>query len=422
MILHLMTTLSLAAPVNADATTEQSIPAIASSSERLETLVAAVTAAELVGALSGEGPFTVFAPTDEAFGRLPEGTIESLLEEPGKKTLTRILTHHVIPGRYEASDLVGMDSIETLAGTSLTLASLKGRLLVEESIVESANIGASNGVVHIIDRVLLPPVEVDPLEVLLEQAIDRGVPLFNDGNIEACCAVYSTALDAVIIGDSWGLCSDRTKELAESVSEVALDKDERSRAWAYRRIIDSLLRERRRDSGDHSNSSASSNAVFTFEDSSEIRGWRTVLDGVMGGLSTGEIDLRNDSLVFTGETSLRNNGGFSSIRCELPQGAFAEADAIKMRVRGDGRKWIVGTRKGTQMGGDSYWTRFNTEDGEWQTLTIPIKDMERHFFGQRLSGRITPEEVRGLEFYMYDKKAGPFSLEIDSIEGVKVNA
>ena len=142
----------------------------------------------------------------------------------------------------------------------------------------------------------------------------------------------------------------------------------------------------------------------------------------MGGLSTGEIDLRNDALVFTGETSLRNNGGFSSIRCELPQGTFAEADAIKMRVRGDGRKWIVGTRKGTQMGGDSYWTRFNTEDGEWQTLTIPIKDMERHFFGQRLSGRITPEEVRGLEFYMYDKKAGPFSLEIDTIEGVKVNA
>ena len=422
MILHLMTTLSLAAPVNAEATTEQSIPAIASSSERLETLVAAVTAAELVGALSGEGPFTVFAPTDEAFGRLPDGTIESLLEEPGKKTLTRILTHHVIPGRYEASDLVGMDSIETLAGTSLTLASLKGRLLVEESIVESANIGASNGVVHIIDRVLLPPVEVDPLEALLEQAIDRGVPLFNDGNIEACCAVYSTALDAVIIGDSWGLCSDRTKELAESVSEAARDKDERSRAWAYRRIIDSLLRERRRDSGDHSNSSASSSAVFTFEDSSEIRGWRTVLDGVMGGLSTGEIDLRNDALVFTGETSLRNNGGFSSIRCELPQGTFAEADAIKMRVRGDGRKWIVGTRKGTQMGGDSYWTRFNTEDGEWQTLTIPIKDMERHFFGQRLSGRITPEEVRGLEFYMYDKKAGPFSLEIDTIEGVKVNA
>ena len=151
MILHLMTTLSLAAPVNAEATTERSIPAIASSSERLETLVAAVTAAELVDALSGEGPFTVFAPTDEAFGRLPEGTIESLLEEPGKKTLTRILTHHVIPGRYEASDLVGMDSIETLAGTSLTLASLKGRLLVEESIVESANIGASNGVVHVID-------------------------------------------------------------------------------------------------------------------------------------------------------------------------------------------------------------------------------------------------------------------------------
>ena len=74
------------------------------------------------------------------------------------------------------------------------------------------------------------------------------------------------------------------------------------------------------------------------------------------------------------------------------------------------------------MGGDSYWKRFNTEDGVWQTVTIPISSMERHFFGQRTSGRITPEEGRGLEFYMYDKKAGPFSLEIDSIEGVRTSA
>ncbi|MEC9233591.1 MAG: CIA30 family protein, partial [Planctomycetota bacterium] len=162
--------------------------------------------------------------------------------------------------------------------------------------------------------------------------------------------------------------------------------------------------------------------VFTFDDRSEIQDWRIVLDGVMGGLSTGNLRMTGDSMLFTGETSLRNNGGFSSIRCGVPADTFSNSDSIKLRVRGAGRTWIMGTRKSNSLGGDSYWYRFETVDGEWMDVVIPIREMQRHFFGQRAPGSISPDEVKAIEFYIYDKKAGPFSLEVDSIEGVQANA
>ena len=132
------------------------IPELASSPGRLDTLVSVVKAADLAGALSGDGPFTVFAPTDDAFARLDAKTVNALLDEPGRGTLKRILTHHVVPGRLEARDLVEMDSVVTLAGTTLELSPFNGRLLVDKSVVETADVNASNGVVHVIDTVLMP--------------------------------------------------------------------------------------------------------------------------------------------------------------------------------------------------------------------------------------------------------------------------
>ncbi|MEE2681639.1 MAG: CIA30 family protein [Planctomycetota bacterium] len=421
MIASLLTTLCLSTTAPLAAESDNSIPALAASSGRLDTLVTAVQAANLVDALSGEGPFTVFAPTDEAFARLDDGTIEALLAEPGRTTLSRILTHHVVPGRLEARDLVGMESVETLAGTTHPLATLRGRLLVDESIVETANINASNGVVHLIDRVLLPPVEIKPLEMLLNQAIDRGVPLYNNGDPGACCAVYATALDAVILGNGWNLSERQVENIRSAIEQADRMSDDGSRAWAYRRIMDALLQEGRMTSTQQDRGATPARKVFTFDDQSQIDRWRIVLDGVMGGLSTGRLSQEGDSMLFTGETSLKNNGGFSSIRCGVPEGTFADSNAIRLRVRGDGRTWIVGTRKSSQMGGDSYWSRFDTQDGVWQEVIVPIDSMERHFFGQRAPGSITPDQVRAVEFYMYDKKAGPFSLQVDTIEGIKTS-
>ena len=401
------------------------IPELASSSGRLDTLVSVVKAADLAGALSGDGPFTVFAPTDEAFARLDAKTVNALLEEPGRGTLKRILTHHVVPGRLEARDLVEMDSVVTLAGTTLDLSPFNGRLLVDKSVVETADINASNGVVHLIDRVLMPPPQAKPLEQLLFAAIDRGVPLYNDGSPEACCAVYATALEAVVLTNGWNLSEARTANLKTAVINANEMTDQRERAWTLRRIIDALLMDDQMKASSNEQTTTQQGdsqgvKVYDFANSRQAGNWQIVLDGVMGGLSTGNIETRNGTMVFSGETSLRNNGGFSSMRAPVEKGIFKDSDSIRLRVKGDGRTWIIGTRNSTsRRGGDSFWTRFDTKDGEWMTVTIPIEGMERHFFGQKMAGDITPEEVAALEFYMYDKKAGPFRLEIESIEGVK---
>jgi len=133
-----------------------------------ETLVAAVKAAGLVDTLSSAGPFTVFAPTDEAFGKLPDGTVENLVEPENKETLTKILTAHVVPGNMSASDLMaqikkndGQYNMTTASGDALT-AMMKGDdvVIMDESgnaaRVTIADVNQSNGVIHVVDSVLLP--------------------------------------------------------------------------------------------------------------------------------------------------------------------------------------------------------------------------------------------------------------------------
>ena len=121
-----------------------------------KTLVAAVTAADLGGVLKGDGPFTVFAPTDEAFAKLPAGTLESLLKPKNKAQLQAILTYHVVPGNVMASDVVNLDSAATVNGQSLSI-SLDGKnVMVDSAKVVTTDISCSNGVIHVIDSVVLP--------------------------------------------------------------------------------------------------------------------------------------------------------------------------------------------------------------------------------------------------------------------------
>jgi uncharacterized surface protein with fasciclin (FAS1) repeats len=117
------------------------------------TLVAAVQAAGLVDTLSGPGPFTVFAPTDAAFAKLPAGTVESLLADVPK--LTAILTYHVVPGSVHAADLSGTPSATTVQGTDVTFDTSDG-VKVNDATVTAADIETSNGVIHVIDTVLIP--------------------------------------------------------------------------------------------------------------------------------------------------------------------------------------------------------------------------------------------------------------------------
>ncbi|WP_223789228.1 fasciclin domain-containing protein [Marinicella meishanensis] len=122
------------------------------------TLVAAVKAAGLVDTLKGDGPFTVFAPTDEAFAKLPAGTLENLLKPENKDQLAAILTYHVVSGKVKAKDVVNLNSATTVQGSDVTIAVENGGVVLNgNSNVVTTDIGTSNGVIHVIDTVILPP-------------------------------------------------------------------------------------------------------------------------------------------------------------------------------------------------------------------------------------------------------------------------
>ncbi len=132
------------------------IAEVASGNPDFSTLVAAVTAADLVGTLSGDDPFTVFAPTNAAFDALPPGTVDTLLLEENRAALTKILTYHVVPGTV-TSDMVAPGEVGTVEGSSLTVSVADdGTVMVDGASVVAVDVMASNGVIHVIDSVIVP--------------------------------------------------------------------------------------------------------------------------------------------------------------------------------------------------------------------------------------------------------------------------
>lgn len=123
---------------------------------QFKTLAAALQAAGLIETLKGNGPFTVFAPTDEAFAKLPKGTVEDLLKPENKAKLTAVLTYHVVPGKVMAADVVKVSEAKTVQGGSLKVKTAGGKVMIDNATVVKTDIAASNGVIHVIDTVVLP--------------------------------------------------------------------------------------------------------------------------------------------------------------------------------------------------------------------------------------------------------------------------
>jgi uncharacterized surface protein with fasciclin (FAS1) repeats len=150
---------SMAIAVNVSASSHKKYMDIvdtAVSAGSFKTLVTAVKAAGLVDTLKGEGPFTVFAPTDEAFAKLPEATLQDLLKPENKEKLAAILTYHVVAGKVMAADVVGMTSAKTVNGQSLTIKVDGDTVMVDNAKVVKTDIECKNGVIHVIDTVVLP--------------------------------------------------------------------------------------------------------------------------------------------------------------------------------------------------------------------------------------------------------------------------
>ncbi|MCC6509296.1 MAG: fasciclin domain-containing protein [Pirellulaceae bacterium] len=140
----------------ADDTASKTVVEIAAGNKDFSTLVAAVKAAGLAETLSGKGPFTVFAPTNAAFEKLPKGTVESLLKPENKKKLVAILTYHVVAGKVMAADVVKLDKAKTVQGQEVKIVAGKDGVKVDNASVVKTDIVGSNGVIHVIDTVILP--------------------------------------------------------------------------------------------------------------------------------------------------------------------------------------------------------------------------------------------------------------------------
>lgn len=123
---------------------------------QFKTLAAALQAADLVDTLKGKGPFTVFAPTDEAFAKLPKGTVENLLKPENKAKLVEILTYHVVPGKVMAADVVKLTEAKSVEGGMIKVSTMGGKVMVDNANVVKTDIVASNGVIHVIDAVIMP--------------------------------------------------------------------------------------------------------------------------------------------------------------------------------------------------------------------------------------------------------------------------
>lgn len=136
---------------------EKDIVDTAVSAGQFKTLAAALGAADLVDTLKGDGPFTVFAPTDEAFAKLPAGTVENLLKPENKDQLVAILTYHVVPAKVMAADVTKLKEAKTVNGKMLSIRTSGDAVMVNDATVTATNIAASNGVIHVVDTVILPP-------------------------------------------------------------------------------------------------------------------------------------------------------------------------------------------------------------------------------------------------------------------------
>jgi uncharacterized surface protein with fasciclin (FAS1) repeats len=212
------------------------------------TLLAAVEAAGLSKALAGDDPITLLAPTDAAFKALPAGTVESLLKPENLDQLRAILSLHAISGKVSAGDALNAGKAKALGGGELRFGIAEGRLKVNKATILQTDIKADNGVIHVIDSVLLPDEKPDtkmdkkdvsqtPAE-RIEAAVTRGVPVFNRGDHADCAAIYQECMKALVEDPS--LDADLRRALGARAKQINGIEDATRRAWLLRETLDQV--------------------------------------------------------------------------------------------------------------------------------------------------------------------------------------
>jgi len=214
-----------------------------------ETLAAAIEAAGLVDALSGDGPFTVFAPTDEAFAALPEGALADLLKPENRSKLQDILKLHVVSGRVYSDQAVAAGEAEALQGGELSIAVTDGVARVDGARLVTTDIEAANGVIHVIDAVILPgdgerqSRRDCPASRVIEYAVERGSALFNHGDPRACAELYALTARSLLELGAGELPAEVREGLQGALTRSDDQRSARRRAWTLRRALDTVYGE-----------------------------------------------------------------------------------------------------------------------------------------------------------------------------------
>jgi len=220
------------------------IPTTAVKAGTFKTLVAAAKAAGLVDALAGDKPLTVFAPTDKAFESLPAGTVENLLKPENRDQLKRVLLYHVVAGRVYSDQAVKLTEAATLAGPKLKIRAGKKGAFINKSKLTAVDIEASNGVIHVIDAVLLPPakkISKAEAKTAIEHAVARGAALYNSGHTDACAKHYmSTAV--TLLDSNHEMPAHAVRHLQAAMKHSRATSCSNTRSWTMRRGLDAAYR------------------------------------------------------------------------------------------------------------------------------------------------------------------------------------
>lgn len=355
----------------------------------LSVLYSALKAADLVRTLSGDGPFTVFAPTNKALSAV--SGLEELVKPENSDRLKALLKAHVIGERIY---LQGR-RIESLSGKQALIQS-NGPILVDDALVLKANIAADNGLVHIIDRVIGSDTAAGPIRRMIETVIGYGVPLYNAGQFEACASAYRTALLNIEEFSGEEVSRAMRDSIRAAIEKAGNEKDQSRQAWTLRYALDEIYRQLDPRAKGETISQADL-LIDDFSNNNLVAAigtrWRLVTDRVMGGVSDADLqygkDERFDHVCLKGNVSLENNGGFIQIALALdPSGGSFDASGyrgIRLWVKGNKRDYYVHLRTKETLLPWQYYSASFEAPAEWAKVELDFDEFKPQSLGGKLN-------------------------------------
>lgn len=368
---------------------ENMIADLVKSEANLSVLHSALKAADLITVLGGDGPFTVFAPTNEALSAV--SGLEDLVKPENSEQLKALLKAHIVPERIY---LHGR-RLESLSGKPALIQS-NGPILLDDALVLKANMAADNGLVHVIDRVIGSDAKTRQIQRMIETAISYGVPLFNAGQFEACVSAYRIAL--LNIEEFFGeKVSQAVRDsIRTSIEKSEAEKDQSKKAWTLRYALDDIYKQLDTQEKDETTSEADL-LIDDFSDKTLMAPigtrWRLVTDRVMGGISDADLEYEKDDrfnyICLKGNVSLENNGGFIQVALTLNKtGARFDAAGyrgVRLWVKGNGRSYYVQLRTNQTLLPWQYYSASFGAPSEWAKVELDFDEFKPQGLSEKLN-------------------------------------